>query len=286
MADYGPIDPGHGAEAALLQRWHLTPDGDPVTTASSMLLPALTDHGTPVMVKLSHSEEEARGGLLMAAWGGVGAARVLATMDTALLLERATGHADLSAMVTAGADDAATRILCRAAARLHARSGDVLAVNPPPPLIGLERWFRELFVQADESVLNRRGAELARALLDSPQEEVVLHGDLHHGNVLDFGGRGWLAIDPKGLHGERAFEYCNLLCNPSHERALAPGRLERQFAVVTDAAGLEPVRFAQWLVAWCALSSTWFRIDEGPALAASAAEIGERALELLDGLGG
>lgn len=32
---------------------------------------------------------------------------------------------------------------------------------------------------------------------------VTLHGDLHHGNVLDFGASGWLAIDPKGLKGER-----------------------------------------------------------------------------------
>ncbi len=105
----------------------------------------------------------------------------------------------------------------------------------------------------------------------------MLHGDLHHGNVLDFGERGWLAIDPKGLLGEAAFDYCNLLCNPSHERALAPGRLERQFGVVVEATGTEAARLADWLVAWSALSSTWFALDDDPRLAESAAAIGERA---------
>jgi hypothetical protein len=41
-----------------------------------------------------------------------------------------------------------------------------------------------------------------------------LHGDIHHDNILDFGRRGWLAIDPKRLFGERGFDYANLFCNP------------------------------------------------------------------------
>ena len=46
------------------------------------------------------------------------------------------------------------------------------------------------------------GDPVERALLALPQDVGVLHGDLHHGNVLDFGD-GWRAIDPKGLVGER-----------------------------------------------------------------------------------
>jgi streptomycin 6-kinase len=47
----------------------------------------------------------------------------------------------------------------------------------------------------------------ARELSANLSEVVVLHGDIHRGNVLDFGHRGWLASDPKGLVGER---YCDL----------------------------------------------------------------------------
>jgi streptomycin 6-kinase len=42
----------------------------------------------------------------------------------------------------------------------------------------------------------------------------VLHGDIHHDNVLDFGARGRLAIDPKGLLGERGFEFAIFLPTP------------------------------------------------------------------------
>ncbi|WP_430515673.1 aminoglycoside phosphotransferase family protein, partial [Inquilinus limosus] len=41
-----------------------------------------------------------------------------------------------------------------------------------------------------------RAAAIARDLLAERREIVTLHGDLHHDNVLDFGPRGWLAIDP------------------------------------------------------------------------------------------
>lgn len=47
-----------------------------------------------------------------------------------------------------------------------------------------------------------------------PHDVVVLHGDIHHGNVLDGGERGWRAIDPKGLLGERTFDFVNILLAP------------------------------------------------------------------------
>ena len=57
-------------------------------------------------------------------------------------------------------------------------------------------------------------------------------------------------------------------------------RLERQFGVVVDSTGAEPTRLARWLVAWCALASTWFTIDDDPGHAESSAAIGELALQL------
>ncbi len=279
------MNPGRAAETAWLRRWELRPDGDPVTTASSTLTPVLTSDGEPAMLKVAHSDEEVRGSALLVALDGHGAARVLRHERSALLLERATGAGDLVEMVNAGHDDEATRIICEAAGAIHAASDDVINNDEPPALIDLPTWFSHLFSEADGlTPFHRRAAEIAGALLEGPREAVVLHGDLHHGNVLDFGARGWLAIDPKGLIGEAAFDYGNLLCNPSHERALQPGRLERQFGVVVASTGLEPERPAQWLVAWCGLSSTWFAIDDDERLADSAAQIGELALSL-DALG-
>jgi streptomycin 6-kinase len=72
---------------------------------------------------------------------------------------------------------------------------------------------------------------IADKLLDDPRDIVALHGDIHHGNILDFGERGWLAIDPKGLIGERGFDYANNFCNPDAAIATRPGRLVGQAVV-------------------------------------------------------
>ena len=281
VSDLGPVDPGHAGEAAWLRRWRLRPDGDQRTTASSTLMPVRTELGEPAMLKLAHTEEEVRGADLLAALDGRGAARVLQRNGAAMLLERATGDRNLVQMAESGEDDEATRVICDAAGRFHRASADVLDSDDPPALVELPTWFRHLFGNADRlGAFHRRGADVALTLLEDPREPVVLHGDLHHGNVLDFGERGWLAIDPKGLLGEAAFDSCNLLCNPSHEWALRPGRLDRQFGVVVDSTGVDPARLADWLVAWCALSSTWFALDDDPRLADSAAAIGELALTL------
>jgi streptomycin 6-kinase len=119
----------------------------------------------------------------------------------------------------------------------------------------------------------RHAAKTARELLDAPQEVGVLHGDLHHGNVLDFGPRGWLAIDPKGLVGERGFDFANIFCNPDAAVALAPGRLARQTSIVADAAGLDRTRLLQWIVACAGLSAAWIMGDgDHPVLELAVAE--------------
>ncbi len=126
-----------------------------------------------------------------------------------------------------------------------------------------------------------RAAAAAAALLAAPRDIRVLHGDVHHDNVLDFGPRGWLAIDPKGLIGERGYDYANIVCNPEIETALAPGRFERRMAIICDAAGLEMERQLRWVLAYAGLSASWTLGsggDAGPAL-----QVAERAAGLLRG---
>ncbi|WP_286308654.1 aminoglycoside phosphotransferase family protein [Agromyces mangrovi Wang et al. 2018] len=265
-----------------LDRWRLAADGLPFETRTSRLLPVRTEEGVVAMLKVSRSDEERRGGTVLAAWGGAGAAPVLRVEDDALLVVRATGGRNLVTMVEAGRDEAATRVLCETAARLHAASDAVRPVAGEH-LVPLAKWFRDLSPQSDVlGAFHRRGADIAAELLDEQVEVVALHGDLHHGNVLDFGASGWLAIDPKGLLGDRAFDYCNLFCNPGHLIPLARGRLEATLKVVTDASGLAPRRMLRWLVAWCALSSTWYAIDDDLVHSRSVAAIGELAAGVLD----
>jgi Streptomycin 6-kinase len=278
--------------AGYLRRWRTSPAGDPFTTATSVLAPGLRD-GMPVMLKIATGDEERRGNALMTWWAGRGAARVLEHDDRAVLLERATGVRSLAAMAreSADGDDAATRTLCLVGTRLH-ELDDV----PPAGLIGLREWFRELFAHADAAGgFHARAAEIALDLLAEERETVVLHGDLHHGNVLDFGAErhpqtdGWLAIDPKYLTGDRAFDFTNILCNPSADVAARPERLSRQVEVICSATGIDRRRLLRWTVAWCGLSSAWIQRDAAAADApptgspadASTLAIGREAQRLL-----
>jgi len=243
--------------APWLARWALAPDGEPFSSLAGRLLP-VRQAGAAAILKVSGEHEEIRGGALMEWWAGDGAARVLAREGDALLLERATGARSLAAMARGGEDDEATRILCAAGDRLHAPR----AAAPPATLVPLETWFGQLWPTAEaHGGLYAKSAAAARALLDDPREVGVVHGDLHHGNVLDFGARGWLAIDPKGLIGERSYDYPHIVMNPDVETAAAPGRLARRVQVISQAARVEPRRLLQWIVAYAGLSASWTLSD-------------------------
>ena len=113
----------------------------------------------------------------------------------------------------------------------------------------------------------------------------MLHGDLHHENVLDFGARGWLAIDPKRLLGERSFDFANIFTNPdladpTRPVAIAPGRFAQRVAVVAEAARLERERLLQWVLAWTGLSAAWFLGDgASPAIDLQIAELAAAELD-------
>jgi streptomycin 6-kinase len=234
----------------LLARWELVPAGDPVETRSSVLAP-VSWRGRPAMLKVARIEEERRGGGLMEWWAGEGAAPVLQREGNALLMARAEGG-DLAGL----ADDEATKILCDVAVRLHAARS-----KPRPELMPLSQWFRALepAAMAHGGVLAECVA-VARDLLAAQEQAIPLHGDLHHENVLDFGVRGWLAIDPKGLIGDRAFDYANLFFNPRHEPAKA--NFQQRADQVGRLAGLDRARLLRWIAAWGGLSAA-FSIEDG-----------------------
>lgn len=102
-------------------------------------------------------------------------------------------------------------------------------------------------------------------LLASMEEPVLLHGDLHHGNIVA-GRGGWLAIDPKGVIGEPAYEIGAYLRNPL-PRLLAEPHPERVLAAridqFTEELGLDRARIAGWAFAQAVLSAWWSYEDHG-----------------------
>ena len=196
-------------------------------------------------------------------------------------MERAEGTRSLAAMSRMDDDPAACRILCAVAQRLHASEP-----QSPPELTPLEVRFRDLTqAAAGQSSIMSRSAAAAHRLLSAPRDIVVLHGDLHHGNVLDFGLRGWLAIDPKGLIGERAFDYANLFCNldlsdSTPPVATLPDVFSARLTLVANSADLERSRLLLWILAWAGLSAVWI-MDSGemPATSLRVAQLAAAELD-------
>ncbi|HEU5100040.1 MAG TPA: aminoglycoside phosphotransferase family protein, partial [Roseiflexaceae bacterium] len=103
-------------------------------------------------------------------------------------------------------------------------------------------------------------------LLGSMADPVLLHGDLHHWNILAAERQPWLAIDPKGVIGEPAYEVGawlrnwlpDLLEQPDPARVMA--RRVDQFA---EALGIERARIRGWGLAQAVLSVWWCIEDNG-----------------------
>lgn len=237
---------------AWFARWGLEPDGAAFAGSEGRLAPVRFKR-RPAMLKVFGSADEARGGRVLDWWGGRGAVEVLASAPEAVLMVRAPAAAGLAQMAEAGEDDQASAILCHVVAALHAPRPCPEPAGVPP----LRGLFAKLVGVAQDDARLAAAAATAARLLETQQEVVVLHADIHHFNVLDFGGGDWRAIDPWGYRGERAYDYANIVRNPSLDLVRAPGRLERQLEIIAAAARLELSRLRSWVFAHAGLAAVW-----------------------------
>ena len=129
---------------------------------------------------------------------------------------------------------------------------------------------RKLFEEAES---------LYAELLSTSAPPILLHGDLHHENILAAGREPWLAIDPQGVAAEPAYEVGALLRNPVPQllRWPRPVRVtERRIAQLSDELGFERARVRGWGLAQAVLSA-WWTIEDGGELG----ENGYAAAEIL-----
>lgn len=95
---------------------------------------------------------------------------------------------------------------------------------------------------------------MRRDLLASTERQTVLHGDMHHFNVLRARRATWLAIDPKGLAGDRHFDICQFLRNP-HEVPADVNR--RRLDIFCAELGLDRSRARDWCFVHAVLDACW-----------------------------
>ena len=193
-------------------------------------------------------------------WNGVGSVRVVDAAPGAVVIERLSPGNDLCDLVRGGRDDEATHILCDVMAKL----------NRPPPVDlrlrsimdwgqGFARNRAAALAVGMPAELIDHGEALFFELCASPAAPIVLHGDLQHYNVLRDAAQGWLAIDPKGVLGEPAYETGAMLRNPTDDPDLFadPAIIARRVAVICERLGYSRDRVLGWCFAQWILSILW-----------------------------
>jgi len=211
-------------------------------------------------------------------WNGEGAVRLL-DADVAkglLLLERLEPGAPLLGIAN---DEEATRIAAGVMRRLRrAAPAEHQFPHVRDWLRGFERLRRAFdggtgpFPTELVGMAEWTSAELLASQAD---DDMVLHGDLHHWNVLSAKRQPWLAVDPKGVVGEPAYETGTWLRNPVGRLLTMPGPgqiLARRIAVLAEELGFERERIKGWGMAHAVLSAWWTYEDHG--------HVGEEALEV------
>jgi streptomycin 6-kinase len=183
----------------------------------------------------------------------------------ALLLERLRPGMSL---YNVGDDEFATKAACEVICKLCTSSleHDVF------PTVG--DWFRGFQRLRDEfngetgpfpNHLVDEAEVISRDLLASMDAPILLHGDLHHWNILSSEREPWLAIDPKGVIGESEYEtgawvrnpFPNILEMSNPDRMIAR-RLD-QFSIEL---GFDRERIYGWGFSQAVLSAYWSYEDK------------------------
>jgi streptomycin 6-kinase len=253
---------------SLAERWDLELGGPLSPPSYSLVLGATRSGGLQVVLKLIVPGRHLRNELIcLQAYAGHGIPDLLAhdEREGAILLERILPGSDLRPLPEAEAIGALTALM----GRLHR------AQLPATGLPTVADWGQGF--DRHRTRLSRDQDPLPQDLLDhaeltfdrltgSMQGSVLLHGDLHHMNVLASEAHGWQAIDPQGVIGEPAYELGAFLRNPMPALLSWQGLgqvLAQRVALMAEATGIDRQRIVGWGLAQAVLSAIWSLEDEG-----------------------
>lgn len=181
-------------------------------------------------------------------------AEVIAHDNYMIIMQRAVPGSTLKDYFPDNDIDA-TKILCAKLKELHKAS-----IPKNHNFYHLSELFKTLDQKLDIPYeILAKARHLRDELLKSTTKEVLLHGDLHHDNILN-NGDSWLAIDPKGFIGDPAFEPAAYLCNPISEllQENQPREIiENRINICSAELGIDAQRITDWLYAKSVLCWAW-----------------------------
>lgn len=179
----------------------------------------------------------------------------------AFLMERLEPGHSLKAFVKAGDDDRATRIICHTILELQSHQRTQAEFTHLSELAGSLSVLKN---RLDSRIVSKVES-LYRELTTDRTQDVILHGDLHHDNILSSGST-WKVIDPHGYVGDPVFEVGSMIYNPGdcfpHERSIAQV-VERRLHILAEELPFDPQRMRAWAFCKTALSIAWTVEDHG-----------------------
>lgn len=277
------LDSLPGVIRACEHHWRIAVETTPFELSYSYVAAARSAQGEDLVLKICVGGPElAYEVAALKAWSGGAAVRLLDyNLDLgALLLERLTPGRTLASLDD---DEQATRIAAHVMRELWR---PLTAGSAFPTTAQWAEGLRRLRTRFDGGTgpfpraLVETAESLFRQLLASSEPPMLLHGDLHHFNILSAGRRPWIAIDPKGLSGERAYEVGALLRNPDVRLSTDVQVQRRRLDVLGDELALDRDRMLGWGVAQAVLSAWWSYEDSG-SIGESACACAEALMRLM-----
>lgn len=253
---------------ACKQRWSLELSA-PFPLSYNYVVPGITSKGEAVVLKLGFPDAELHTEIdALIVYNGQGAVQLLDADPESgiLLLERLLPGNSLLQLQD---DELATSITAQI-------MRDLRRIAPKGHSFpNVAKWFegftrlRSTFEGGSgpfPTELVDLGEALFGDLLTSMSEQVLLHGDLYHENILSAQRKTWLAIDPKGVIGEPAYETGAFLRNPLPDilEVDYPARLQRRRVdQLAEELAMDRQRILDWGIAQAVLSAWWSYEDHG-----------------------
>ncbi|MFC5721091.1 aminoglycoside phosphotransferase family protein [Streptomyces gamaensis] len=237
-----------------LERWELTPER--VVTPggrSSMLVLVRQSDGTPAALKLALPDGRAAlEHAALTAWHGLGAVRPLRADTEAgvLLLERLSGEVSLRSLTEPKAVLEATATLQRLWVRPPQDHPFPSVADGTARLAGAVREYGAQPWAAEARALAEEALDLREALTAGGQEpDCLLHGAYEQGKVLAGSRAPWLAVGPRPLVGERAYDLAWLVRDRVDTLLASPGSgagARRRVTRLADALDVDAERLRGW----------------------------------------
>lgn len=144
-----------------------------------------------------------------------------------------------------------------------------------------DRVRREGRAGADLLALVGTAERLFAQEINSGRPRRLLHGDLHHWNILQDGSGRWKAIDPKGVIGPAGLEAARFIRNEFAlgDRAGRMERLDQMVSLFSEYLG-EPKQFLAAAAFVDSVLGACWSLEENPAPAALESAVAESAVLL------